>query len=412
MSLPYFKQFGWEPVVVCVDDKYVEGFKDILLNLTVPADIIVHKVKALPAALTRKIGLGSLSLRSFFSFKKKVNQILRTQKVDLIYFSTTAFHVCTLGPYWKRKFNIPFIIDIQDPWRNDFYLTKPRSQRPPKFFLSYNLDKYLEAKTIPKADGIISVSEGYCEMFLNRYRNMRKDQFKVIPFGASYEDFDVMEKYVSRSEHVQLSPATFNVVYVGRGGFDMHYALKIIFSGFKKNLESYPVLFSKIHFYFIGTNYAQGGVKTIMPVASELGISDYVTEIPERVTYFESLFLLKHSDMLVIPGSTDTSYTASKIYPYILASKPLLAVFNKNSNAIPVLQNIGFKNIIGFDNKNDFTAYTDECADNFYDVLSNKGQEIEIDKDRFEPYTAKAKTREQVTFFEDILGLAEKKAIA
>ena len=54
MSLPYFKKFGWEPEVVCVDENYVEGFKDILLNSTVPPDILIHKIKAAPAAITKR----------------------------------------------------------------------------------------------------------------------------------------------------------------------------------------------------------------------------------------------------------------------------------------------------------------------------------------------------------------------
>ena len=113
-------------------------------------------------------------------FRKKGNELLRSGDFDLIYFSTTAFHVCRLGPYWKKKFKVPFIIDMQDPWRNDFYLDKPRSQRPPKFFISYNIDKYLEATTIPFADGIISVSEGYKNELLQRYPSLLPEKYFFI----------------------------------------------------------------------------------------------------------------------------------------------------------------------------------------------------------------------------------------
>ena len=54
-SLPYYRQLGWEPVVICVDDMYAEGFRDTLLNETIPPEIEVHKVRAFPLKLTRKI---------------------------------------------------------------------------------------------------------------------------------------------------------------------------------------------------------------------------------------------------------------------------------------------------------------------------------------------------------------------
>lgn len=403
MSLPYFKEFGWEPEVICVDEKYVEGFKDIYLNLTVPADIIIHKIKALPITITKKFGLGSLSIRSFFHFKKKGNELLSKKKFDLIYFSTTSFHVCRLGPYWKKKFRIPFIIDIQDPWRNDYYLDKPKSQRPPKFFLSYNLDKYLEAGTIPKADGIISVSDGYCKMYIERYNHMREEQFKVIPFGASRLDFDVVEKNIERLGRLKFSPEKFNVAYIGRGGMDMHYALEIIFTGFKEGLKKYPHLFSKMHFSFIGTDYSSKGYKTIEPLAEKLNILDHVSEVAERIPYFESLYLLKEADMLVIPGSIDPSYSASKIYQYVLAEKPLLAVFNKASNVIDVLHKLNYDKVITFDNELSPDRYTADCTNKFYEILTNAGKKIHIDQETFKPYSSREKTKSQVLFFEEVV---------
>lgn len=404
MSLPYFKQFGWEPTVICVDEKFVQGFRDPLLNFTIPNDIKIYKVKALPFNITKKLGVGSISLRSFPYFKKKGNEILRKEKFDLIYFSTTAFHVCWLGVYWKKKFNVPFIIDVQDPWRNDYYLDKPRSERPPKFFISYKIDKYLESKTIPKADGIISVSEKYCEIFMQRYPQMRAVQFKVIAFGASYLDLETMEKFVKTSQHIKFCNDKFNAVYIGRGGYDMHFAMEIIFKAFKLGLKDLPEVFDKVHFSFVGTDYASGGKKTIEPLAQKLQIAEYVTEVTDRIPFFEALFLLKKADMLIVPGSIDDAYTASKIYPYILAERPLIAVFNKNSSVINVLKNVGYGNsIIQFDNAGSADEYINECCTKFHEILSNSNSNIHLDKNTFEPYSAKARTKSQTDFFDAVI---------
>jgi len=406
-SLPYFRELGWEPVVLTVDEKYVEAYStDPLLQQTMPADIEVHKVQAWDVHRTRKYGLGSLGIRSYWYLKRKGDELLKKRKFDLVYFSTTAFHVMALGPHWKKKFEIPFVLDIQDPWRNDFYLDKPSSERPPKFFIAYNIDKYLEARTVPRADGIISVSQGYCDTFIQRYPSLRKEQFRVIPFGAAGIDFEVMQRNNITPSVVRMAANKKNIVYIGRGGYDMRFSLEIIFGALKKGLQTEPQLFSGVHFWFIGTSYAPAGrgLQTILPVARKYNVDARVTEIPDRIPYFDTLSLLKKADLLLVPGSTDTSYTASKIYPYILAERPLLVVFHWRSSVVKVLNDARTGHVVIFKNEGETPdAYIDECLLAFRDLLSGKEGDHAYERQAFEPYTAKARTVEQVDFFNQVI---------
>lgn len=404
-SLPYFRELGWEPVVIAVDEAYVASYSvDPLLLKTIPGDIEIHRIKAFDIKYTKRLGLGSLSMRSFLQFRRKGDELLRTQRFDLVYFSTTAFHVMALGPRWKRKFKVPFVVDIQDPWRNDFYLSRPRKERPPKFFLAYNIDKKLEASTIPHADGIISVSQGYCDTFKERYPSLGEHQFKVIPFGASEGDFRVMEKYVSDIP-VKLPAGKINLVYVGRGGHDMKLALQIIFEAFKKGIREDKDVFSKMHFTFVGTSYAMAGqgTKTIEPTARIQDIQDYVTEITDRIPYFDTLYLLRQADALVVPGSTDKFYTASKIYPYLLAGKPLLAVFYKASSVINVLQQVGCRGLVIFDDAGLNEEVVERCYCRLKEVVTHLSLNYGVDRKAFEPYTAFSRTREQADFFDQVI---------
>lgn len=407
-ALPYLEEMGWKPVVITVEEKYIESYSiDPLLALTIPPDIEVHKVKAFPVKRTRKIGLGSLSLRSYWFIKRKGDELLAKEKFDLVYFSTTAFHVMALGPVWKKKFNVPFIVDMQDPWRNDFYLDKPANQRPPKFLIAYNIDKYLEAKTIPFADGIISVSQGYCDTFIKRYPAVTNKRCRVVPFGVADADIEVMRKYVTGCKKVALPDDKVNIVYVGRGGYDMAFALNIVFNAFAKALETDPAKFSKWHFWFIGTSYAPEGTgrKTITPVAEENNVGAYVTEITDRVPYFEGLYLLDKADILFIPGSTDITYTASKLYPYIILQKKMLAVFNEQSSVVRILNQLQYGKLVSFDHsKNTPEAYSAECLDYFNALTVESGEQL-LNEELFEPYKAYAKTKAQVDFFNEVIAV-------
>ncbi|PTR01268.1 glycosyl transferase family 4 [Mucilaginibacter yixingensis] len=398
MSLPYFKDFGWEVEVVTVDPKYSDLSEDELLLKTIPLQTKIHYVRALPKKLTSKIGLGSIALRSLWFYKRPVDKLLRTRHFDLIYFSTTQFPVCILGAYWKRKFKIPYVIDMQDPWHSDYYRDKPKHQRPTKFWFSYRLNKYLEPRAMRLADGVISVSEDYIATLQNRYPCLKNVPAATITFGAFGPDMDIALKHQADFPSL-LNENTINLVYVGRGGADMRAAITPVFSAFKKALLANPDI-SRIHFYFIGTSYAAAGtgVPTIAPLAAALGVATYVTERTDRISYYHTLCTLLKADALFIPGSDDPRYTASKLYPYLLTGKPLLTMFNAASPALNVLKEYGVYNSYN---------YTDvdsgQLIDFFQRLASGNLPQPVYNATAMHQYSAREMTHRQCLLFDNVI---------
>jgi hypothetical protein len=399
MSLPYFRQFGWDAEIVTVDPKYSEISKDELLVRTIPVGIKIHLVKAFDKKLTSKFGLGSIALRSLWFYRKKINQLLKTGHFDLIYFSTTQFPVCILGAYWKKRFKIPYVIDMQDPWFSDYYEDKPSEQRPAKYWFSFWLNKYLEPKAMRHVDGLISVSEKYMTDLKERYPVIKDIPAETITFGAFEPDHAIAEKNKSLFDPI-LNPATRNIVYIGRGGADMHAAVSILFKAFKAGLEKTPGLFNKIRLYFIGTSYAPTGygVPTISPLAKQFGIEDNVIEITDRISYYHTLLTLQQADALFIPGSDDPKYTASKIYPYILTGKPLLAIFNPQSSAIDTLREYGVKHVYDYAENNDseICAFLKQVAEGTVATENYNSETIKR-------YSAENMTRRQCELFDKLI---------
>jgi hypothetical protein len=310
-----------------------------------------------------------------------------------------------LGPYWKRKFGIPFVLDIQDPWRNDYYLNQPKSKRPPKFCIAYNIDKYFERKTIPKADGILSVSPDYITIFKSRYKPFRP-LTAVIPFAGYHRDFEIASRINDSELPVQFNSKYLNVVYIGRGGHDLKFSLSVFFQAIKKGLVEKPDLFGNIRCWFIGTSYAPKGQgkKTIAPVAFEYSVDEYVYEIPERLPYYETLAVLKSADVLFVPGSMDQGYTASKIYPYILAEKPLLACFHSNSTVIDVLKTSPLAQLTTFETyESSIVSLVEDIYQKLINQLNLKGKHTPYDPVKFKRYTASEMTRSVLLFFEQII---------
>ena len=401
MSLPYFSDLGWEAEVITVDEQYTDVVKDELLLKSIPTGISIHKVEALDKNWTSKLGLGSLALRSIWFIKKTGNQLLKQKKFDLIYFSTTEFPICILGAYWKKKFGLPYVIDMQDPWHTDYYKDKPKVERPKKYWFSYRMHKYLEPKAMKKVDGLISVSENYIQTLQERYPWLKTKPAAVITFAAFDIDFKIAQAHSEQLSLVYRSEKKINLVYIGRGGFDMKSALTTLFGAFKQGLVSQPTLFENVHMHFIGTSYAPKGkgMPTILPVATKLGITSHVTEYANRVGFYESLKNMQYADGLIIIGSNQAAYTASKLYPYILAKKPLLAVIHPESSAVKIIGDCNAGSLIPIGQTTPIAVQT------LADYLDSAYQHTPPTTDwkAFEQHTASSMTKKQVELFNSII---------
>lgn len=404
MSLPYFKLYGWEVEVVTVAPIYSDLVKDNYLLESIPETIKIHEVKALSKKWTSKLGLGSLALRSLWYYKKYVDKLLQAQHFDLIYFSTTQFPLSILGVHWKKKFRVPYVIDMQDPWHSTYYEDKPKAERPRKYWFSYRLDKYLEPISMKKVDGLISVSSAYIDTLVARYPRLKEIPKQVITFGAFNADFEWMKgKQFKFKKSYPTEKGVFNFVYIGRGGHDMRDALILLFTAFKKGLVEREEQFNKIRFHFIGTSYAPNGqgIPTISPIADDMGIADFVYEQTDRISFYDTIYSLITADGLMIIGSDDPQYTASKIYPYILAERPLLAFFHPESSAAHIIKNCSTGKVISLIDPKDKAV---EMIFNYLlGASSNKLPASEINWKSFNIYSAENMCKNQCELFNQVI---------
>jgi len=78
-----------------------------------------------------------------------------------------------------------------------------------------------------------------------------------------------------------------------------------------------------------------------MPIAAEYGLADVVTEHAPRLDYFDALAVLRASNAVLLLGSREPHYTPSKVFPALIAERPVLALLNRESNATDLLYRLG-----------------------------------------------------------------------
>lgn len=354
LALPRLREHGWDPVVLAVAPDCVEGaVLDPLLEQTYPPEIRVVRTRGLSPKLTRPLGFGSLWLRCGAALRRAGERLLAEQAFDLVFFTTTQFDAFALGPRWLRRFGVPYVLDYQDPWVNDYY--RLRGVRPPGGPIRYWLSQYTARRREPaavlQAAAIVSVSSAYGPDLAARYPGMDAGRVRHIPFGASPADFEVARRHRPERPLVPFGDGRAHFVYTGRCGADMAVSLRLLFRAFRRHLELAPADAARMHFHFIGTDYAPPplGRHWVLPVAEQEGVAGHVSEHCQRVPYFDTLHYLDRADALVVVGSDDPSYSASKIFPYLLARRPLLTIAHRDSLMLSLARSQGLACSYGFD---------------------------------------------------------------
>lgn len=371
MSLPYYRACGWEPIVLAVGDRWQDGVREPELERTIPADVTVHFCRAWSLTWTRWIGMRNLGLRAWFSLFFEGNRLIREKKIDLVFLTNTQFVTFPLGRIWRLLHRTPYVLDLQDPWRTNYY-ERPGSRRPPggwKYQLARLMAWLLEGWSFRRAGGLMSVSPSYIDDLRTRYPWFREVPTSVILFGASRNDLAEAARLPPPAHRYRREKNELHFLYTGAAGPVMPHALTVLCEGLRLYRNRFPERALRLRFHFLGTSYVAPGQgrNSVMPIAEMCGVSDQVEEIPHRLGHLECIRLQRDADALLLPGSSDLAYSPSKIYPYYLSGRPILALVFKNSVLEQILRNLNCAIVARF-SENESKSEAHENLARFFDM--------------------------------------------
>lgn len=397
LILPYLREYGCEAEVLAVDPRDVRGPRDPWLAERLPNAVPVHHVRAWPL---RGWGLNGLAQRAGVPLYRAGCRLLAAGGFDLVFFSTTRFHLHVLGPLWQRRYGVPFCMDYQDPWVNDYYRAHP-DVIPPGGRVKYGVNDWLsrheEARVASRCSGFLAVSQGYLEMLSTRYGQAVTWQPRLVqPFPGEPGEFQHLEAPKERTG--ARSPQVIR--YIGRGGEDMLSAARGFFASWRALIDEKALPVDALQFEAIGTAYYAGAaaVQTFVPIAAEYGLDQQVSEQPLRLGYQAMLQHLAAADALVVFGSNDPAYTASKIYPYLLAQRPLLALFHGESSVVNVIADVGGGQCVTFDANGFNTAGVAQIRQFLLNLVRGQAG-MPLDLVSFEKYGARCQAERLVSWF-------------
>ncbi|MFP5378405.1 MAG: hypothetical protein ACLGHP_01330, partial [Vicinamibacteria bacterium] len=131
----------------------------------------------------------------------------------------------------------------------------------------------------------------------------------------------------------------FHICYVGTALPLGHGVLRAFFDGISRLRETDPGLAARLRLRFVGTsNEARpDAAARVRPLAADAGVADLVDEHPPRVPFYDALRVLDRAGAILLAGTSEARYTASKLHAALAAGRPVLALFHERSDVSRVL---------------------------------------------------------------------------
>lgn len=399
----HLAEFGWRPVVITVAPEFYECPLDADNERLLPARLEVIRTRALPVRWMRRFGISDIGMRSLWYHWRAIRKLYLAGSVDLLFITVPPSVPMILGRLARMRFGLRYVIDYQDPWITETYWNLPRSERPPKWAFAYAMARILEPFAISRASHITSVSDGTTKAVLQRYPKLTGLGATTLPFGAEPADFEFLRAHPRANPCFDRGDGLLHLVYAGACIAAMLPALRCLFGGLRLLREQNPKLAAKMRLHFVGTSYASGrAAKRAEPVAAEFGVDDLADEITSRVSYLDAMQILLDATGLLIIGTNEAHYTASKIYPYALAGKPLFAILHEDSSAVESLAALTPARILTFSEARPAENQTAEAAEILAAITSVGAAYVSPPADISE-HTARAMTKKLAAVFDSVM---------
>ncbi len=318
----YLMKFGWSVTILTVKEKYFSSYnldsnKDIEGARIIRTDII-NPLK----------GLKEWGLYWLPYLKKELDSLLKNEKFDVSLWTGNPFYQWILAPYYKKKYNLKYVIDFRDEWSLSDVIKKWYGSifYRVKRFLDSKIAKILEPKILKQASAIINVTDELTDIYKKFYSQSISDKlFFTVYNGVDLEDLRELKE-------IDAVPY-FEIIYAGKfGNFRSPFNF---FSAFLEFIKDYQLKPEKIKITLIGNIE-----ENIVEFVEKLGIKDYINFLGQK-SYKETLAFINRANLglLIVSSPTEGS---TKIFDYIALNKKILVLSDyENARAVSIAKVYG-----------------------------------------------------------------------
>jgi glycosyltransferase involved in cell wall biosynthesis len=353
----HLPEHGWQPVVLTVDEDTFSQRDESLLGSIDPALRVVKTASNDPFELYRKflgkksdaplvasetISMTNTDLRHriavwirmnlfvpdarigwFFSAVRGGTSIIRSQKIDAIVSNGPPHSAHLIGKYLSRKFSIPHIPVLIDPWVDIAYyrgFTRSRA--------TLALDNYFERSVFAHASRVVFVTDSAREAYVKKYPSIQR-KASVLYWGYNEENFAHAAACAATGEPQRgqsAADAREEIVLHAGNIFDFQNP-----PGLWKNVKREIEAGRKLKLRFIGT-VSPGIIQAI----EEHGLTPYA-EYKGFLPFSQVVDEMCGADFLFV-CATEKRHVPGKLFEYLRAGKPVVAFGDDNEEVAALLR--------------------------------------------------------------------------
>ncbi len=341
----YLPAYGWEPVILTVDqDKAAYPVTDLSLLAEVPSSIKVYKTgtvdwfrlfkksgKNIPSAgfannpQTTFTGRLLRFIRGNFFIPdprkgwnrkafRKACEIINSSEINNIITTSPPHSTQLIGLRLKKRYpSLNWIADLRDPWTDIYYYRQ-------FYHLPHSLiiDRCLERNVLINSDKLITVGNSLANLLISKNKNI-KDKLSVITNGFDPDDFKIRS--------TQL-PDRFTLTYVGTISemYPLDGLIEVLCTLQDRNID--------FLLRFVGFSPASIRKK----VSSKLTNSHY--EFHDYVDHKTAVNFMIDSSLLllIIPDHpTGKSILTGKLFEYIATGRMILCLGPEDGDAADII---------------------------------------------------------------------------
>ncbi len=402
----YLPKFGWEPVVLTVEnpDSPVD---DISLSNDIPEGTKIYKTKSLePFELYKKftgkksnekipndvlLNKKSATLKDKFANWVRLNlfipdakigwkkyavkrgiEIVKKEKIDLIFTTSPPQTVALIGKALSKKTGVKWIADFRDPWMEIVYYQKVK-----RSFLTLKTDSYFERGVLKNANGIVTISDDMIRLFKSKSPNQT---FHLIPNGFDKTDF---------TKTIKEKNNNFTIAYTGSISNDR--VPYVLFSALDKLINEDGV--HNIRLDFAG-RYCHEFTEAIKK-NNLLHIADLKGFVPHN----ESTQILNNADCLLLVVDNvpnNKGFLTGKLFEYMGTKKPIFAIGPTDGDANGFIQKSNSGIMVNY---NDNTMAYEELK-TMYENWKNNTENYSY---KVEQFSRKNLTKKLAQVFEEVI---------
>ena len=250
---------------------------------------------------------------------KKAKQLLQTEKFDFVITTGPPQSTHLVGLKLKKMMpNICWIADFRDPWTEVYYndLFKRTKSNEAK-------DQKMELDVLQESDMVLTVGPSMQKLLQSKIEN-QKDKVKFI-----FNGFD--ETKIRKAK--VIANDIFTIAYIGT--LSANYPYKSIVAAFNQIKETAEN--KKFQINLAGKIEAD-----VLADFKALESESILINYHGIIAHNEALSLMKNADLLLLclPVYEGSSiFVSGKLLEYVACNKPILGVFNPESDAGFLVEN-------------------------------------------------------------------------